>query len=169
MARHGVCVIQCMSKQTEIQISVVGQNSVADFEALVAIFENVFEMEHHQRPPATYLAELLQRDDFIAVVAKHENKVVGGLTIYLLQQYYSREPLAYLYDLAVATDHQRKGIGRALIDFSRQYCWQRGCEELYVQAEAGDNHAVDFYRSTLPTAQDAVVQFSYRKERESEA
>jgi ribosomal protein S18 acetylase RimI-like enzyme len=89
-----------------------------------------------------------------------ENKVVGALTSYILDQYYSKQPLAYIFDLAVAKDEQRKGIGKALMENHSAYCRQIGVEEIMVQADEPDAHALEFYRATggIP---EKVIHFNY--------
>ena len=89
-----------------------------------------------------------------------EGRVAGGLTSYLLQQYYSQSPLVYIYDLAVKTELQRKGIGKMLISGIAEYCKERGVAEVFVQADEADDYALDFYRSTGGIA-EKVVHFVY--------
>jgi aminoglycoside 3-N-acetyltransferase I len=97
----------------------------------------------------------------MAFVALKENEVVGGLTIYTLHQYYSEKPLAYIYDLAVKVELQRRGIGRKLIDAVRAECKTQGYEEVFVQADEADDYALDFYRLTGATAEEHVRHFCY--------
>ena len=118
-------------------------------------------MKNFVMPDHKYLTDLLKQENFLAVAAKKDHLVIGGLTIYVLQQYYSTKPLAYIYDLAVLTEYQRKGIGQKIINYVTDYCRDKGFEEVYVQADKVDAHAIDFYRKTNPTAEEAVVQFSY--------
>jgi aminoglycoside 3-N-acetyltransferase I len=70
--------------------------------------------------------------------------------------------LAYLYDLAVLPEYQRKGVGKKLINFTNSYCKERGFEEVYVQADKADDYALDFYRSTNPTKEEDVSHFYYK-------
>lgn len=98
----------------------------------------------------------------MAVTAKCEQKVIAGLTVYVLDQYYSEKPLAYIYDLAVLNEYQRMGVGRKLIAFIRELCRQKGFEEVFVQADKVDDYAIDFYRSTQPTDEEQVVHFYYK-------
>ena len=86
--------------------------------------------------------------------------MIGGLTAYTLQQYYSTSPLVYLYDLAVASEFQRQGIGKALISSLLNYCKSMGIEEVFVQADETDSHAIDFYHSTGGIG-EKCVNFSY--------
>jgi aminoglycoside 3-N-acetyltransferase I len=128
---------------------------------LITVFEMVFEMKDLNRPHNRHLQRLLEKDNFLAIVALNNHKVIGGLTMYVLDQYYTEKPLAYIYDLAVLTEYQRKGIGKKIIDFTKEYCRLQGFEEVFVQAEKVDDYAVDFYRLTKPTTEMQVVHFLY--------
>ncbi|MEM7110294.1 MAG: GNAT family N-acetyltransferase [Bacteroidota bacterium] len=128
---------------------------------VIRLFEDVFEMSHFEMPPNSHLAHTLAKQNFFVFAARMENEVVGGLTAYTLDQYYSEKPLAYIYDLAVSRDHQRRGVGRKLIKATGEFCRKHGFEEVFVQADKVDDHAIDFYRSTLPTEEEQVVHFYY--------
>lgn len=143
-----------------INYSTQKTTEIDHFYALIRLFEDVFEMKDFVMPPADHLEKLLARDDFFVFVALMDGQVIGGLTSYTLRQYYSTSPLVYIFDLAVATEYQRKGIGRTLIAEIQNYCKGIGVEEVFVQADLADDYALDFYRSTGATAED-VVHFYY--------
>jgi aminoglycoside 3-N-acetyltransferase I len=127
---------------------------------LIRLFEKVFEMQHFKMPAPNYLQQLLEKDGFLVFVALVQGEVVGGLTAYTLQQYYSEKPLVYIFDLAVATEHQRKGIGRLLMAGINAYCKETGAEEVFVQADEEDGHALAFYQATGGRP-EKVVHFTY--------
>ena len=85
---------------------------------------------------------------FFVFVALYEGEIIGGLTAYSLTQYYSEAPLVYVYDVAVLKKYQRKGVGKKLMLGITDYCKEKGVEEVFVQAEDADEHALDFYTST---------------------
>ncbi len=145
--------------QTEIRL--VSPDALEELDELISVFEEVFEMEDFQRPDKAHLQSLVNGDSFFAVIVKAENRIIAGLTFYVLDQYYSKKPLAYIYDLAVLTRYQRKGVGKELIKFTNEYCRQKGFEEVFVQADKADDYAIDFYRSTKPTKEEQAVHFSY--------
>jgi aminoglycoside 3-N-acetyltransferase I len=145
----------------KIDIQILNNNKLNELTELIAVFRNVFEMET-ALPDNAYLQNLLHQDNFFAVTAKCDDKIIGGLTVYVLHQYYSVKPLAYIYDLAVLAEHQRKGIGKKLITFVNEYCEQQGFEEVFVQANLEDEYALDFYRSTKPTNEEQVIHFYYK-------
>ena len=144
----------------EIEIRKLGSEDIAQFKELVHLFEQVFRMKNFVIPGDDHLKDVLSNDGFIAFVALLSNQVVGGLTAYCLQQYYSKRPLVYIYDLAVSDQFQRRGIGRELIEGITNHCRENGMEEVFVQADKEDVHALEFYRSTGGLPED-VVHFSY--------
>jgi aminoglycoside 3-N-acetyltransferase I len=144
-----------------LEIQILKSDDLEGLKELITVFENVFEMENFKLPNETHLQRLLKKETFIAVVAKTENKIMAGLTVYVLDQYYSTKPLAYIYDLAVMTEYQRQGVGKKLMEFTTEYCRQKGFEEVFVQADKVDAYAIDFYRSTKPTQEEQAVHFSY--------
>lgn len=131
------------------------------FQAQVRLFERVFEMKSFQMPSPEHLQTLLDNQDFIALVALSEGKVIGGLTAYVLHQYYAEKPLAYLFDLAINTEDQGKGMGRALVQALCDHCRQQGFEEVFVQADRDEPQNLDFYRKTHPTGEEDVIHFTY--------
>lgn len=147
-------------KMINTEIKKLSSTDLEQFIELIRVFEDVFEMKQFQMPNPNYLQSLLERDDFFVFVSILDGKVVGGLTSYLLRQYYSERPLVYIYDLAVQTHLQRKGIGKSLITSINSYCKEKGMEEVFVQADLVDDYALDFYKSTGGRAED-VVHFYY--------
>lgn len=144
----------------DVEIRKLKHEDLDKFKELIRLFENVFEMKNFTMPDDDYLQQMLDKETFFVFVASLGNRVVGGLTSYTLHQYYSKQPLVYIYDLAVKTGFQRRGIGRKLIAGITDYCKQTGMEEVFVQADEIDKHAVDFYRSTGATP-EKVIHFYY--------
>lgn len=137
------------------------RGDVGLFIELIKVFEEVFEMPPFEIPSPNYLSNLLAKEDFLVFVALENHRVIGGLTAYILHQYYAKKPLTYLFDLAVSKDRQRAGIGKLLIRKINQYCQGQGHEEVFVQADQDEQYALDFYRSTKPTAEEKVIHFYY--------
>lgn len=144
----------------DITIKQLGNGDIDLFTELIRLFEDVFEMENFIAPPAEHLTKVLNEKGLFVIVALSGTKVVGGLTAYTLLQYYSEQPLAYIYDLAIAKEFQRKGIGKQLIAYINNVCKIMGYEEVFVQADKADDYALDFYRSTGATEEN-VSHFYY--------
>lgn len=96
-------------------------------------------------PPAAYFAEVLARDHVVALVALAGGEVVGGLVAYELDKLECARRETYIYDLAVAEAHRRRGIATALIELCREIAAERGAWVVYVQADYGDAPAVALY------------------------
>ena len=132
----------------EVKISKLSQNDTTALKELLSVFEVVFEMEPFIVPDDAYLRGLLLNPDMMFMVAEADGKVVGGLSAYVLAQYYSKEKHAYIHDVAISTAYQRKGIGKKLIAAFNNYCQTMNYAEVFVAAEKEDAHAVEFYRAT---------------------
>lgn len=143
-----------------IEIQKLSYQHIHAFEELLDVFEEVFEMKNFELPSNKHLQELLDKEDFFVFVALYEGTIVGGLTAYSLTQYFSESPLVYIYDVAVLKKYQRKGIGKKLLLGITDYCKDMGIEEIIVQADEADEHAIEFYHSTGAQAAK-VVQFYY--------
>jgi aminoglycoside 3-N-acetyltransferase I len=145
----------------DIQISKLSSNDLKDFLELVKVFEVVFEMNDFKMPEAVHLQRLLDKPDFFSLVARVDNRVAGGLTVYILHRYYSTKPGAYIYDMGVLPEYQRKGIGKKLIGHLFGYCRENNFEEVYVEAESGDTGAVNFYRQLHFSSELQATHFTY--------
>lgn len=150
-----------LNPQPQVNIRILDPAQTDDFIKLIRVFEKVFEMKNFKIPDKSHLAKTLNKPGFKAVVAEENETIVGGATIFILDQYYSERPLAYIFDLAIETEFQRQGIGRKIIGFIKEHCRSNGYEEAFVQANEEDDYAVDFYRSTQPTEEEKVIHFSY--------
>lgn len=133
---------------------------VDKFTELIRVFEDVFEMKNFNMPGENYLRQLLHKEDFFVFVAMLDNKVAGGLTSYIMHQYYSESPLVYIFDLAVKRELQYRGIGKMLIAANNSYSREIGAEAVMVQADVADDYAIKFYRSTGAKGEN-VIHFDY--------
>ncbi|MEO8111818.1 MAG: GNAT family N-acetyltransferase [Ginsengibacter sp.] len=150
----------------KIEILKLQHNDIDDFSNLIKIFEKIFEWQNILFPSKTHLQKVIDNPRFIAFVAKAHNKLIGGLTAHILDRYDTEKPSAYIYDIAVLTDFQRKGIGKLLIAGLSDYCEKNGFSEVFVQAETGDIEAVNFYRTTPISSELKATHFTYSFENE---
>ncbi|PID30349.1 AAC(3)-I family aminoglycoside 3-N-acetyltransferase [Candidatus Saccharibacteria bacterium] len=138
----------------------LNRNDVSDFKSLVEIFADVFENDQPISDDE-HLSTLLANPDFLAFVVKQDQKVIGGLTLYVLHGYYGTRPAAYIYDVGITPEFQGQGLGKLLMAEVREYCKDNGFAEVYVEAESDDSDAVNFYRKTEYSNETNVVQFTY--------
>ena len=76
--------------KVEITIKKLEPNDVDLFITVVQLFEKVFEMKNFKLPDRRHLKQVLENPDFFAFIAQFEYEVVGCLTAYTLDQYYSQ-------------------------------------------------------------------------------
>lgn len=118
--------------------------------ALLNVFGEAFEEpETYQGavPDDAYLRRLLGKEHFIAVAALCDGEVVGGLAAYELEKFEQDRREIYIYDLAVAEAHRRKGVATGLIEALKRIAKARGAYVIYVQADKGDEAAIALYES----------------------
>jgi aminoglycoside 3-N-acetyltransferase I len=110
-----------------------------------------------KRPDAPYLQRLLGGDSFIAVAAIEGDAVIGGIAAYELRKFEQPRSEIYLYDLAVAASHRRRGVATALIGELKTIAAARGAYVIFVQADRGDDPAIALY--TKLGAREDVLHF----------
>ena len=117
-------------------------------DALLSVFGEAFEdLDSYgaKRPSSAYLRKLLASDYFIALVARDESEVVGGLAAYELRKFEQERSEIYIYDLAVAITHRRRGIATSLIRELQRIAANRGAYAIFVQADLPDEPAIALY------------------------
>jgi aminoglycoside 3-N-acetyltransferase I len=129
--------------------------------ALNALFAEAFEDRDHyaaKPPDDDYLAAQLANPAVIALAAEADDgTMIGGLVGYELPKMEQARSEIYIYDLAVAEAHRRKGVATALIDALKPIARGCGAWVLYVQADYGDDPAVALY--TKLGAREDVMHF----------
>lgn len=129
-------------------------------EALLTTFGEVFdEMDTYgsNRPGADYLRRLLDSDHFIALAALKNGRVVGGIAAYELKKFEQERSEIYIYDLAVAAAHRRKGIATGLIQALKKIATARKAYVIFVQTDIIDQPAIALY--TKLGAREDVLHF----------
>ena len=136
----------------------VGHDDLALMDDLLTMFGEVFEEIDtycRHRPSAAYLERLLDSETFIALAAVKDGAVIGGLAAYELPKFEQERSEIYIYDLAVATAHRRRGAATALIEAVKAIAVARGACVVFVQTEADNAPAVALY-GKLGAREDAA-------------
>jgi aminoglycoside 3-N-acetyltransferase I len=126
--------------------------------ALLGVFGDAFndpDSYAAKQPGLAYLRQLLASDYFIALVARHQSEVIAGLAAYELKKFEQERSEIYIYDLAVAAAHRRKGIATALIRELQLLASERGAWVIFVQADPPDAPAIALY-SKLGAREDVL-------------
>jgi len=117
-------------------------------QGLLDLFGEVFQEPDTYgaaRPSTAYQRGLLDDLGFVALVALVEGMVVGGLAAYELRKFEQERSEFYLYDLAVAGSHRRRGIATGLIEALKKIAASRGGYVIFVQADWADEAPVALY------------------------
>ena len=149
-----------MAPSERCVVRLLGRGDVDRLRELLAVFGRAFEDSSTYagaQPSGAYLSELLSGNQFIALAALDGETVIGGLTAYVLAKFEQARSEIYLYDLAVAAEHRRKGVATALIEALKRLGAERGISVIFVQADRADLPAIALYRK-LGVGKD-VLQF----------
>jgi len=128
--------------------------------ALFVLMARVFEEDSSGLSDA-YVDGLLARQSFWAIAAFVDDEIVGGLTAHTLPMTRSESSEIFIFDIAVRSDHQRKGVGRRLLTTLRSEAATLGISDVFVAADDDDLHALDFYRATGGVA-SPVTMFAFK-------
>jgi aminoglycoside 3-N-acetyltransferase I len=131
-----------------VRIRRLRRDDAPRMQAMLAMFGEVFgdPKAYRGNPPGRrYLKELLGSKTFIALAALEGEAVVGGLAAYELRKFEQERSELYIYDLAVAAAHRRRGIATALIEELKHVAKARGAYVIFVQADHGDDAAIALY------------------------
>jgi len=142
----------------EAQISVLAPSDLPKMRKMLDLFGREFDDQaayFSRQPDNLYLARLLGSDTFVAIAALDGDEVVGGLAGYVLPKFEQPRSEFYIYDLAVASTHRRRGIATAMIRELQRLAAARGFYVIYVQADHGDDPAIALY-TKLGTREDVM-------------
>jgi ribosomal protein S18 acetylase RimI-like enzyme len=112
-------------------------------EDLLRHAETVF----NPKPISLERAQMLLREPtYIMVVALDDNgAILGRIYGNVLHRFEATDLL--LYEVDVAEEHQRKGVGRAMLDFLAKLCTERGYGEMWVLTEPGNAAGNALYKA----------------------
>ena len=147
---------------SKIEIRKLTHKDVSAFKDLLLLFNHAFE-EERDLSTTEHLSALLNNRQFVVMAAFSGEEILGGLTAYELPLYYDNTTEIFLYDMAIHPDHQRRGIGKQLIEFLKAYCAQNQINTFFVLAHEEDVHALEFYHAT-GGQREQVANFIYEIE-----
>lgn len=142
-----------MTTPATTTVRTLGPDDVPALRALLAVFGDAFEDPERYTaapPDEAYLRALLASPGFFAIGAWQGTEVVGGITGYVLPKPERLQRELYLYDLAVAEAHRRRGLATALIGEARALARRLGAEVVFVQADVEDGPALALYERFAP-------------------
>ena len=136
----------------------LGRDDLESARELNALFAKEFgdpESYAHAPPGDAYLAETLDGDGVIVLVAEEQGELAGALVGYVLPKLEQERSEIYIYDLAVVEHRRRQGIATRLIEEVQRIASEIGAWVIYVQADYVDEPAVALY-TKLGTREDVM-------------
>jgi GNAT superfamily N-acetyltransferase len=91
------------------------------------------------------LARLRSRAGTAVLVAEHEGRPVGVVTVHLLDSIHTAEPAAWLTAVVVDEDVRGKGVGSALVKRADEWAIQHGARSIALTSALRRKEAHEFY------------------------
>lgn len=142
----------------KIDIRRLTSDDVPQMRAMLSMFGHAFDdiaTYTDSQPSSQYLSDLLSANTFIALAAFESHAVIGGIAAYVLPKFEQPRREIYIYDLAVAESHRRRGVATALIQSLQRLSHDLGAYVIFVQADYVDEPAVALY-TKLGTREDVL-------------
>jgi ribosomal protein S18 acetylase RimI-like enzyme len=120
----------------------IREATIADSDRVARL---VSDLGYQTSPSQMYvrLESILGDEDYHTLVACDGDQIVGFIGVRVGSLYESDDPYGQIMALAVATDRQRGGIGRMLVQAAESILIQRGARVLVVTSgnQRSDAHA----------------------------
>jgi len=129
-----------------LEIRRLGVGDVDDARAAFKMMHRVFESEPSELSD-NYLSELLGDASFWTLGAFEAGAPIGCITAHELAMTRHERRELFIYDLAVDTDHQRRGIGTSLVQRIVADAAAEDIDVVFVPADDEAAHALTFYES----------------------
>jgi GNAT superfamily N-acetyltransferase len=107
------------------------------------------------------LAELLNSDSWLFLVARKDNEPVGLAAVNWYLTLYSSREKARLSALFVDEENRRQGTGSKLMASALGAARRRGCRELEIATDPGDASASAFYRKLEPSRELKILTWEF--------
>ena len=105
------------------------------------------EIYSGHKPSDLYLKKHLSKDGIIVCTAMSGERVVGGLTAYVMDKLEQETCEIYIYDLAVDGRFRRQKMDTNLLGFLLEEAKRRNASAVFIQADQEDTPAVALYES----------------------
>ncbi len=123
-----------------LRMMTVRSFQLSDYAPLTQLFKEVLSDECYEETIEAFARQLSWDCDMV-MVATRNNEVAGAIIGTI------DDNKAYYYRIAVAKPHQRKGIGRALMEGLKRRFEQRKVKQVFVTLDTHNEAIVPFYQS----------------------
>lgn len=125
---------------------------LSDYRPITALLEDVLTEECYEQTMEAFARQLSWDSDLVLVAV--ENSEIVGMIIGTIDN-----NKGYYYRIAVSPSHQRKGIGKALIQALRQRFEQRHVTKILITADEHNEPVLPLYESMGYVANDFIRSF----------
>ncbi|HTG70565.1 MAG TPA: GNAT family N-acetyltransferase [Candidatus Udaeobacter sp.] len=125
---------------------------LSDYRPITALLEDVLTEECYEQTMEAFARQLSWDSDLVLVAV--ENSEIVGMIIGTIDN-----NKGYYYRIAVSPLHQRKGIGKALIQALRQRFEQRHVTKILITADEHNEPVLPLYESMGYVANDFIRSF----------
>lgn len=148
--------------KNEFKIKKLLSSEIALAKELILMFGFDEKSNKPALPPDEYIFGMLERKDFHVIVALENQQLIGGLTAYEMKMFKRETTEMFLYEIEVAEPRRQKGVGKALIEYLKQICLEKGIVEMFVGTEKENLPARKLYQTTGGNADENSVWFNYK-------
>ncbi|MEV5029378.1 GNAT family N-acetyltransferase [Paenibacillus sp. LPE1-1-1.1] len=125
---------------------------LSDYRPITALLEEVLSEECYEQTMEAFARQLSWDSDLVLVAV--ENSEIVGMIIGTIDN-----NKGYYYRIAVSPLHQRKGIGKTLIQALRQRFEQRHVTKILITADEHNEPVLPLYESMGYVANDFIRSF----------
>ncbi|MGG1638081.1 GNAT family N-acetyltransferase [Paenibacillus sp. FSL K6-3182] len=125
---------------------------LSDYRSITALLEEVLTEECYEQTMEAFARQLSWDSDLVLVAV--ENSEIVGMIIGTIDN-----NKGYYYRIAVSPLHQRKGIGKTLIQALRQRFEQRRVTKILITADEHNEPVLPLYESMGYVANDFIRSF----------
>jgi GNAT superfamily N-acetyltransferase len=97
---------------------------------------------------ADYLRDFLNYEGHYLLAALDGNTPIGFILAYRLQRVDRSQNMMFLYEINVAKEFRKKGVGIALINKVKEMCKQESILKMFVLTNRSNTAAYNLYKNT---------------------
>lgn len=144
-----------------MDIKRLGLNDQILAEELFLFFQTEDGIKHPGTASKIWTTKILEDENFIALAAIEKNKLIGGLTAYLLKMYKRNSTKALLYEISVKSKYKRQGIGKKMVEYFISILKDMNTENIILITSKTNNNAIRFFEATNGTLKKDDILYEY--------
>lgn len=110
-----------------------------DADSVIALWNTSLPSSQPWSEPKTVICRKLSENDRLLLVGEQDGRVIATV----MAGYDGVR--GWIYALAVAEGHQRRGVGRRMLEEAEKALFARGCDKINLQVWATNSKVIEFY------------------------